>query len=347
MNPLPESAFPKDIPDLDGLLRRLIAAIPRGKVVTCGTLAEVLGDIKAARWIGTWLREHPHDDACPCHRVVRMEGRLGRTTRGDSWQADRLAEDGLSVQGQVLADRSAILDADALRQLCPELAALTPLKQLQSLQKRLRQSVRLEDFADEVVDVGGVDVSYHGDVAVAAYCRVAWPSGQRLWDTTAVLPVRFPYITGYLSFRELPALLAVVEKAEQAGQLAQVIAVDGSGLLHPRGLGIASHLGAMLDRPVVGVTKTLLCGEVDVTDLAPGESRFIVYEGRIAGAVLRSRRGHARPVFLSVGHRMDAQSALRVIAPLFAAHRLPEPIYWADRISRSLARRCPRQQAGP
>ncbi len=331
-----------DPPDLEAALRRLIAAIPPGYAVSCGTLAEALGDIRAARWIGSWLSDHRHDQGCCCHRVVRTGGRWGPSLLSQEEREKSLMDEGVLLT-PCGVDPNCLVDAAQLRVICPEVATKPPLSELQALQVRLCREIRLCPLESDPQSVAGVDVSYHGDTGVAAYCRVAWPSGEKLWDTHIVLPTRFPYITGYLAFRELPLLQAVLDKAVQEGQLAEVIMVDGSGLLHPRGMGIASHLGLLLNRPTIGVTKTLLCGECETEDLSPGESHPIVYQGQVLGAVLRSLTGHAQPVFVCPGHRIDVASAVKIVSPLFGAHRLPEPIYWADRISRSIARRFIRQ----
>lgn len=330
-----------DIPDLEAHLRQLLSAIPVGYVITCGSLAEVLGDARAARWIGTWLGEHHHDDTCYCHRVVRAGGHWGVSMFGSQWQQRLLQAEGVVLTASGVEPRC-VIDSAHLRTLCPQVASAQPLAKLRTLQDRLSRQVVLSPLETEPESVGGVDVSYKGNKGIAAYCHIAWPRGEKLWDTHFVLPTRFPYISGYLAFRELPLVLGVLKKAEEAGQLAKVIVVDGSGLLHPRGMGIASHLGLLLKRPTIGVTKTLLCGECDTAGLLPGEHRPVFFRDQVLGAVLRSQKGHAHPVFVCPGHLIDVVSAVKVVSPLFAVHRLPEPVYWADRISRTIARRLTR-----
>jgi deoxyribonuclease V len=325
------------IPDLEAILRRWIAAIPPGRVTTCGALAELLGDRQAARWVGTWLVEHAHTEDCPCHRVVRAGGRLGRSRLGEEVQRDRLQREGVELLPEGVPEEALVH--------APELASLLgiqeedrPLRQLRTIQEEMRKKVVMTPLSSDPKDCAGVDVSYRGDWAVAVYCRVSWPGGDKLYETSIVERARFPYITSYLAFRELSPMIAVLKKAAREDQLADVIAVDGSGLLHPRGIGIASHLGVVIDRPTIGITKTLLCGHVEEKELPPGGTLPVEWEGHHLGVVLRSQRGHAQPVFLSVGHRIDVEGCIRVVRPLFAQHRLPEPIYWADRLSRAIAR---------
>lgn len=326
------------IPDLEAHLRAYIAAIPPGYAASCGTLAELLGDRQAARWIGSWLLDHSHDEACPCHRVVRAGGRLGGFILGVQRQRELLVAEGLALTGDAISE-AAVLDATALKKLIA-VQGEPPLARLQQFQRLMRSRICVQPVPETIRDCAGVDVSYRAGYAVAVYCRVTWPDGEKRFETHVVQRVRFPYITGYLAFRELTPMLEVIRRAEAAGQLADVILVDGSGLLHPRGMGVASHLGVILDRPTIGVTKTLLCGTTGhLQDLAAGESMPILWQGQTLGAVLRSLSGHAQPVFLSIGHRVDVPGSLRVVRPLFARHRLPEPIYWADRLSRAIARK--------
>jgi deoxyribonuclease V len=146
--------------------------------------------------------------------------------------------------------------------------------------------------------------------------------------------VAFPYISTYLSFREMPILLDLLAEVRAAGRLAEVVLVDGSGILHHRHAGIASHLGVVASLATVGVTKKLLCGRVDMRDMAPGESRPVVHEDELTGVALRPTAGSLRPIFISPGHRMDVTSCEQLVRRLLTGRRLPEPIYWADRFSR-------------
>ena len=130
-----------------------------------------------------------------------------------------------------------------------------------------------------------------------------------------------------------------------AGQLAPLLLVDGSGILHHRHAGIASHLGVAAALPTIGVTKKLLCGQVDIEGMKPFESRPVLHQQRLIGMALRPTAGSRRPIFLSPGHRVDVPFAEQVVGRLLAGHRLPEPIYWADRLSRQAAGTLAKPQA--
>jgi deoxyribonuclease V len=150
--------------------------------------------------------------------------------------------------------------------------------------------------------------------------------------------VRFPYISSYLSFRELPLLLDLLDEVRAAGQLSPVVLVDGTGILHPRHAGIASHLGVLAAVATVGVTKKLLCGKVQGGDMRPLEARPVVLDDRPTGIALRPTAGSLRPIYVSAGHGVDLAFAERLVRRLLLGRRLPEPLYWADRLSRRCAK---------
>ena len=315
------------IPDLAGRLRELIAQVPAGRVTTCGALAEALGNRIAARWVGQFALEHHHTAGCPCHRVVRAEGQLGPYIDGGTKaKAARLAAEGIEVQRDAL---------DLKRYGFDRFVSDRPLEQLRKVQEALLDKVALKPRRRIPKLVGGVDVSYpsHGE-GVAAYALVETDSGRLVWSKTVRRRVEFPYITTYLSFRELPILLELLEEVRTAGRISQVLLVDGSGILHQRHAGCATHLGVVASLPTVGVTKKLLCGRVDLEGMQPEESRPVVYQGRLIGVALRTSPRSRRPIFISPGHLLDVTFAERLVRRLLGGRRLPEPLYWADRLSR-------------
>ena len=132
----------------------------------------------------------------------------------------------------------------------------------------------------------------------------------------------FPYVPGYLGFREAPAL---IEAFRQLPSQPALVLVDGHGLAHPRGLGVASHLGVLLDLPTIGVAKSVLVGEILGTlGDAPGSAAPLAWRGRTLGMALRSR-ARANPIYVSVGHRVSLPGAVRHVQSLLRGYRLPEP----------------------
>lgn len=136
-------------------------------------------------------------------------------------------------------------------------------------------------------------------------------------------PVRFPYVPGFLAFREAPAMLAALAALDTTPDL---ILVDGQGRLHPRRCGIACHIGVLVDRPTIGCAKSLLLRlAVPPLGSEPGERAPLLQDGERLGIALRTRRG-ARPIYVSVGHRVTLDRAAELIWRMCRGHRLPEPL---------------------
>lgn len=323
-----------ELPKLDHAVCELLSQLPRGRVTTYGQLAKALGVVSAAKWIATYLLSSSADVRVPSHRVVRADGSLGEyqvRTSADQMQA--LVAEGVDVlEGRVDLDRYGF----------DEFETGWPLRQLMDWQNELAQEIRLvvpASLTGEVKQIGGVDVSYvRPDLAIAGYALTDLATGELIWSHTREQPLAFPYISGFLGFRELPALVPLLEEVEQAGRLAEVLIVDGNGTLHARSAGVASHLGVVTGIPTIGIGKTLSFGQVDCEGMQPGETRPIHFEGRVIGTALRPTHGR-KPVFVSPGHLMDLVTATQLAVNACHTHRIPEPQYWADRLSREATRR--------
>jgi deoxyribonuclease V len=133
---------------------------------------------------------------------------------------------------------------------------------------------------------------------------------------------RFPYVPGYLSFREIPPLLEVFARLETEPDL---IVCDGQGRAHPRRFGLACHLGVLLDRPALGCAKSRLIGEYREPGSRRGAHTQLRDAGEVIGEVVRTRAG-VKPVFVSVGHRISLATARRSVLRLAPRYRLPEPV---------------------
>jgi deoxyribonuclease V len=187
--------------------------------------------------------------------------------------------------------------------------------------------------------LAGVDVAYPSEYeAVASYVLIDARTAQLQWSAAVRRKIVFPYITSFLGFRELPPLLAAIQQARRAGRLAEALLVDGSGVLHQRHAGIASHLGVLTGLTTVGVTKRLLCGQVDIGGMDWGEARDVVHEGQVVGVALRTTPRSRRPIFVSPGHKCDLRFCQTVVHMMLRGRRLPEPLYWADRLCRQAAK---------
>lgn len=200
-----------------------------------------------------------------------------------------------------------------------------------SLQRGLATRVR-DDISlplNQIRTVAGVDVSARrgAELGRAAVALLSFPALALLEIQTHTGPLSFPYRTGLLSWRELPLILTAV--AALSAQ-PDVYLVDGMGRMHPRRFGLACHLGLWLDVPTVGVGKTRLIGEYEMPALERGARQPVRQRDEVLGLALRTRKG-VKPIFVSVGHRADLESAAELALACAPKYRLPEPIRAAHR----------------
>ena len=183
--------------------------------------------------------------------------------------------------------------------------------------------------------VAGLDCSIGRDGHVhGAVVACAAPDWHVVEVVTASAPAQMPYIPGLLSFREAPILLEALKKLRVSPDL---LLVDGHGVAHPRGLGIAAHIGLHVDVPTIGVAKSVLVGDHPAAGKRYGDWRPLLIGRRRVGVVLTTKKGVA-PVFVSVGNRISLLPAARAVLSCCTKYRLPEPIRQADKASRSAAR---------
>ena len=207
---------------------------------------------------------------------------------------------------------------------------MTPrIARAQALQARLRRRVRTGGGPRRVKLVAGADLAYRGDGSRAWAAIVLWsPADGAVVETVAVSGrPTFPYVPGYLSFREGPLLLRAFKRLQRTPDL---VLFDGQGIAHPRGLGLASHMGVLLDLPSVGCAKSRLVGEHDEPGPRRGDWAPLRLGGRRLGAVVRTREG-VKPLWISPGHRMGIGQAVRW-ALACCRTRIPEPIRLAEQV---------------
>lgn len=196
-----------------------------------------------------------------------------------------------------------------------------------ALQERLRDRVVARGGPRRVRLVAGADLAYRADGrwAWAAVVLVSLADGRIVESATAAGPPPFPYIPGYLSFREGPLVLAAFDRLAARPDL---WLFDGHGLAHPRRFGLASHLGVLLDIPSIGCGKSRLVGEHEEPGPQRGDWSPLRMDGRTVGAVLRTRAG-VKPIFVSTGHRIGLRPAMRWVLAC-SRFRVPEPIRLAE-----------------
>ena len=199
-------------------------------------------------------------------------------------------------------------------------------------QQRVRGLVRVEPLATLPARVAGVDCAFSSDgKTIRGAAVVVDLAAKAIVETVTIdLPCETPYVPTFLSFREAPAILAVLKRLKTDYG---AILFDGQGLAHPRRCGLATHVGVLLNVPTVGVAKSRLIGTHDEPGATAGSRADLLDDGKLIGTVLRNR-DHVKPLYVSVGHRVDLDSAVSLVRATTTKYRLPEPTRVADKLSK-------------
>ena len=207
-----------------------------------------------------------------------------------------------------------------------------------AIQKSMAAQVVKTGHLESVKYVAGADVSTekNSSLAYAGVVVMSFPGLELVEEQGIAFELSFPYIPGLLAFREAPPLLKVFEKIEHEPDL---ILFDGQGIAHPRGMGIASHVGLLLNKPSIGCAKSLLTGHFEEPAMEQGSFSYLYNDHkRIIGAVVRTRTG-IQPVFVSIGHRIDLMTAVKFVQACSSGYRIPDPIrqahHFVNRLRRS------------
>ncbi len=182
--------------------------------------------------------------------------------------------------------------------------------------------------------VAGADVSTQGDRGYATVAVLSFPGLSVVEVRGFEAPLTFPYVPGLLAFREIPPVAGALRAVESP---VDAVIFDAQGLAHPRGLGLASHLGLFLDVPTVGCAKSRLVGEHEEPGPEKGSATDLVYRGKVVGRVVRTRTG-VSPVYVSVGNRIDLDSAVNLVLACCTKYRLPETTRQAHNAANKLRR---------
>ncbi len=248
----PEYFMTEDF-DLYSEYEKLMLQLPQDSITTYGAIARALGDIKAARAVGFMLSRNPDGHKIKCYKVVHSDGRVGKFTHplGSEEKIRRLTKDGIIVENGSVRNFHERCFVDFISDY--------PLKHLSDLQAELYNEIaKIQDMnmydLEEYPETGAVDVSYYDQKGYGVF---VYTSAGEIKTRNIVMESRFPYIPGYLFFREFPFMRRLVKDFKG------VILVDGNGMLHPRRMGLATMSGKLLDLPTIGIAKSLMMGEVD------------------------------------------------------------------------------------
>lgn len=200
-----------------------------------------------------------------------------------------------------------------------------------ALQDQLRRQTSLKNDFGTLHTIAGVDVSHSlENVSTAAIVLLDIRDMRVIDSVRETAETDFPYIPGFLSFREIPVICKALEKLSQRPDL---LIVDGQGVAHPRRMGIAAHLGVVMDMPAIGVAKSRLTGRYTLPGPQKGDHSDLMDGKEKIGAVLRSKI-NCLPLFISPGHKIDHETALELTLRMLTRYRLPEPTRLADKLSK-------------
>jgi len=295
-------------------LRRLLKQIPRGRVTTLSALAEALGDRSVIVSLPGSLEKILSD----CHAAARVVKADGSFIFTHSQQM--LAEEGVVVEGMRVGNPAGVFFSD--------FETLRPLRALRHSQRLRSRQVILRDGVRKPKTLAGVDVSYDDDDAYAAAVVINASTLEILEQQVVHVRIDFPYVPGYLAFREMPALLAALDSLRLKPD---VLFVDGHGILHPARCGVASFVGLELGMPTIGVGKSYLVGEVTSGKMEVGDAAPVKLDGRVAGYALRSSESK-QPIYISPGNLITPMTALKIVQ-MACSYRIPEPIRQADALA--------------
>lgn len=214
----------------------------------------------------------------------------------------------------------------------PQFIIPTSVNEATEIQNKLKFAIKIEDEFKEINIIGGVDVGYDikNNLAHSSIVIMDIKDLKPIESVQIFLPNNFPYIPGLLSFREIPAILKALSQIKTSPDL---LMVDGQGIAHPRKMGIATHLGLILDLPSIGIAKSLLAGNFSMPGLKKGEISPLLIKKEQIGVVLRSK-DNVKPLFISPGHKISIKTSLEITLKCLTKYRLPEPTRLADKFSK-------------
>ena len=262
------------------------------------------------------MNQNPNANTMPCYKIVHSDGRLGGFGLGAHDKIRRLKNDNISVKDGKIVDFE--------HHLFTTFQTIYPLKKLQQEQISIACKVNLHDTFNEVKTIAGIDVAYpknEFEPAAAACVVMDIESKETLESVTHCQTPLFPYISSYLSYRELPLLTPLIQKLSIKPSL---FLVDGNGILHPRNCGLATHFGIAHNIPTVGVAKIILFGSI--------KNDMIYVDNNKKGYAATFTSKSTKPLFISPGNNISFETSYTTVKQL-CKYRIPEPLRKAHQLA--------------
>lgn len=306
-----------DLPNLYSIIYKLLKKIPKNKVTTYGEIAKALGDSRAARAIGRLMAKNVWYESIPCYKVVLSDSNVGKYSApgGTKAKIRKLINDRIPVKDGKIVNLSKYLWSHEEMNV---FSYLESLKRIQTyLSKCALESIRYESkFTCR--NIVSCDVAYiDGLPDIAVSSCVLFANKKRLVISVTISPIYFPYIPGYLAFREIiPILYSLDSLSKNPLFIDSCILIDGHGVLHPRKFGIASHIGLLLNKPTIGIAKKLLVGKVLTEKPRKYLDKIyypIILEEKILGYCVQKNNNK---VYVSPGAFISLEKSLRLILSL-------------------------------
>jgi deoxyribonuclease V len=192
-------------------------------------------------------------------------------------------------------------------------------------QLKLAKKISLKNDFKEIKLIAGVEQSFVNKKIISAIVVLNYETRKVVEQKYAIIDEKFPYLSGFLIYREGPAITEAYNKLENKPDL---LIMEGSGVLHPRKIGLASHIGLLIDKPTIGITKSLLCGDKK-------ESK-IVFNGELLGEEVKTKE-HGNPIYVSPGHKINLEKSVDIVKNCIKPpHKMPEPLHLAHRYADKL-----------
>jgi len=311
-----------EIPYLQLIVLEALCKIPPGKVTTYKDISTALGDGIASRAVGYIMKTNPLPDRYPCYKVLGSDGSLKGYSLGIEKKLSLLEMEGIEVRHQRITNVGKYLVDPSELQIPPVLSSMKGVQEL------LANKVSLTTERRDIRFVVTFDLSFLDgppDIGIGVGCAFDLTDKKLLGVGISFVPTFIPYIPTYLAFRELPAVLVCLSAIKKHIPRIDALILDGQGILHPRGFGIASHVGVLTNIPSIGVAKSLLVGKILDTWIHKGKIRYtpIIHADKIAGFLVVQGRNK---IIVSPGHKFSPEDALEFVTRLDWPNNESEPL---------------------